>query len=224
MIIKKIIARLIKLFKIYILKDKFLLAHKDWVKDNGDNTLRVDYCLNSDSLVFDIGGYKGDFANAIFDKYACNIYIFEPVKIYYEEIKNKFKDNNKIKVFNFGLSDNNSKMQISVLESASSVYNQNSEKKETIELKSIMGFIRQHEINKIDLFKVNVEGGEFDILPALIENGYQSNIIDFQIQFHTFVENSVQKRKKIRESLSKTHKLTYDYWFIWENWTKNVEK
>ena len=51
----------------------------NWVRDNGDHTLRLDYDLNEDSIVFDVGGYRGDFTSAIFNKYNCNVYVFEPV-------------------------------------------------------------------------------------------------------------------------------------------------
>ena len=113
-------------------------------------------------------------------------------------------------------------MKISVSESASSIYNE-SENKEEIYLKNIMKFITDNNVIKIDLFKINIEGGEFDVLPSIIENGYMSNIADLQIQFHTFVEQSKEKRELIRKDLMKTHILTYDYWFIWENW-KKIEK
>jgi FkbM family methyltransferase len=220
--LKKVIRRLVRLYKIFILKDKFLLAHKKWVKDNGDETLRLDYKLTKNSVVFDIGGYRGDFAESIYEKYNCTVYVFEPVQEYFEFIKKRFDGNGKIKVFNFGLSDIDTLMKISVSESASSIYNE-SENKEEIYLKNIMKFITDNNVIKIDLFKINIEGGEFDVLPSIIENGYMSNIADLQIQFHTFVEQSKEKRELIRKDLMKTHILTYDYWFIWENW-KKIEK
>lgn len=44
------------------------------------------------------------------------------------------------------------------------------------------------------------------------------NIGNLQIQFHNFVDNAEEKREVIRKQLSLTHELTYDYYFIWENW------
>lgn len=223
MIMNKVINRLKRIYKIYILKDKFLSAHREWVKDKGDGTLRLNYDLNRDSIVFDLGGYKGDFAYEMYDRYKCKVFVFEPVKDYYEHIQKRFSGNENVKVFHFGLSNEDTQLEISVSESASSIYNNNSRKKEIIELKSIMNFIEENKIDKIDLFKINIEGGEFDVLPAMIKADYIKNITDLQIQFHTFVENSEEKRKAIQKELEKTHKLTYNYWFIWENW-KNVKK
>ena len=45
----------------------------DWFKNDGDNTLRIDYNLNNTSLVIDLGGYYGEFSQKIYDKYKCNI-------------------------------------------------------------------------------------------------------------------------------------------------------
>lgn len=48
------------------------------------------------------------------------------------------------------------------------------------------------------------------------------NIKNLQIQFHNFVDSAEEKREAIRKQLSLTHKLTYDYYFIWENWELNA--
>ena len=39
-----------------------------WIKHQGDKTHRLNYDLNEHSLVFDIGGYEGQWANDIFSK------------------------------------------------------------------------------------------------------------------------------------------------------------
>lgn len=207
-----------KMFLLYVLRDKFLNAHKKWVELSGDKTLRLNYDLSSESIVFDLGGYKGDFAQNIYDKYGCTVYVFEPVASFYNHIVDRFYGNDKIKVFNFGLSDSDCTTKINLEADGSSVFT-DSDKKETIVLKDISSFLNEESILKIDLMKINIEGGEFQVLPALIENGYINKIVDLQVQFHTFVDNAKKHRDVIRRELSKTHRLTYDYWFIWENWT-----
>ena len=39
---------------------------KPWLEIKGDQFLRLNYNLNPDSVVFDIGGYKGEFSTSIF--------------------------------------------------------------------------------------------------------------------------------------------------------------
>ena len=208
---------LVRFLKIYLLRDRFLLSAKQWFKDNGDNTLRLDYNLDYNSVVFDIGGFEGTFSEKIYQKYKAKIYIFEPVNSFYTQIDNKFKDIPNIKTYNFGLSSEDQRIEISLNGDASSTHALDGDK-EKIKLCSIIDFIEQNKITKIDLMKINIEGGEFDILPTLLEHDIINSINNLQIQFHTFVPNAENQREAIRKKLLLTHTLTYDYYFIWENW------
>jgi FkbM family methyltransferase len=218
----KYVNYLIKLFKTYILKDEFLRAAKKWFQDDGDKTLRLNYPLNENSIVFDIGGYEGKFADEIFKKYQSTVYIFEPVSKFYDAICKRFEGNPKIKVFNFGLSNQDNEILISLCDDASSIHTQGINK-EKIQLKSINDFIVKNNIQYINLMKINIEGGEYQILPALIDLSFIKNIENLQVQFHTFIPNATEMRNNIRKELAKTHQLTYDYYFIWENWKLKTE-
>lgn len=189
-----------------------------WFAVNGDETLRLNYDLNDKSIVFDIGGYKGEFARDIFCKYNATIYIFEPIKSFFQIIQSKFVNNQKVKIYNFGLAGKDEQMQISMSENASSVFLK-TEHSETIYLKSIVNFIRENNIQTVDLIKINIEGGEYELLESLIENNLISVFKNIQVQFHDFLlENGKERMNKIQENLSKTHQITYQYEFVWENW------
>ena len=189
-----------------------------WFAANGDETLRLNYDLNDKSIVFDIGGYKGEFARDIFCKYNATIYIFEPIKAFFQIIQSKFVNNQKVKIHNFGLAGKDDQMQISMSDNASSVFLK-TENTETIHLKSIVNFIRENNIQTVDLIKINIEGGEYELLESLIENNLISVFKNIQVQFHDFLlENGKERMNKIQENLSKTHQITYQYEFVWENW------
>lgn len=220
--IKSVFKKCKRNVNLYILRDKFLLAHKKWVIDLGDTTLRLNYDLSSDSVVFDLGGYEGDFADAIYQKYGCYIYIFEPVSSFYNKISLRFRDNDKIKVFNFGLSDKDGELEINLSEDGSSIF-KSTDRKETVSLKDIRSFLKSQNISKVELMKINIEGGEFQVLPALISSGLVSIVSDIQVQFHNFIKDAEHQRDQIRHNLKKTHYLTFDYWFVWENW-KNKDQ
>lgn len=193
---------------------------KPWFAIKGDQTLRLDYDLNSDSVVLDVGGYKGEFAAEILCKYDANIYVFEPIKDFFEIIKNKFLKNKKVKPFNFGLSGENSNLQISLSDNSSSIY-LNGEKKETIVLKSIVQFLKDQNIKEVDLIKINIEGGEYELLESLIANDFINVFKNIQVQFHDFlIEDAKERMTEIQKNLMKTHKITYQYEFVWENWER----
>jgi hypothetical protein len=63
------------------------ISLKKWFEDNGDNTHRINYNLNQDSIVFDLGGYIGEWSDKIQRKYDSKVYIFEPVFKYFSELK-----------------------------------------------------------------------------------------------------------------------------------------
>lgn len=188
-----------------------------WFEDKGDETHRLNYELNENSVIFDIGGYKGEFARDICCKYNSTIFIFEPIPEFYQQIVSRFSHNSKVKVFNFGLGNNNYKTKISLEDNSSSI-NKSSSNSIEIQIISFNDFINEHQISTIDLAKLNIEGSEYDLLESILEAGNITKIQNIQVQFHDFVPNALERMRLIQDMLSQTHELTYQYEFIWENW------
>lgn len=187
-----------------------------WCEIQGGKTLRFDYELNENSIVFDLGGYEGQWSSDIFSRYQCFIHVFEPVETFAKNIEDRFAKNEKIFVHNFGLSDNSKIARISHDADSSSIFR--GEGKEEIRLVNATDFMKEDNISKIDLMKINIEGGEYDLLEHLIKTGFVKNIINLQIQFHDFIPNARERMKHIQKNLGETHRLTYQYEFVWENW------
>jgi len=195
-------------------KNEYLIT---WRKIQGDKTLRLQYDLDENSLVFDVGGYEGQWASDIFSKYCCLIYIFEPVTEFSDRIEKRFSKNKKIFVLKFGLSDKPELVKIAISKDGSSVFKQG-EKVENAKFVRIVDFMKENSINKIDLLKINIEGGEYSLLEDLINSEFIEKIKNIQVQFHDFIPNAKERYKKIYHNLKKTHILTYQYYFVWENW------
>ena len=187
-----------------------------WFAINGDKTLRLNYALDENSIVFDMGGYEGQWASDIFAKYCCIVHCFEPVEAFAKNIEARFAKNEKILVHQFGLSNADHKVNISHNTSGSSVFR--GEGKEEIRLVKAIDFMMQNNISRLDLIKINIEGCEYDLLEHLIETGFVGNIVNLQIQFHDFIPNAEERMRNIQKGLEKTHKRTYQYEFVWENW------
>lgn len=220
--IKKAIKVLINYDKTINLKtaDEILQQQrvKPWFAANGDQTLRLNYDLNENSIIFDVGGYKGEFASDLFCKFNASIYVFEPIKSFYDIIVAKFSNNYKVKTFNYGLAGKDVILQISMSDNSSSVFLKTNDS-ETIHLKSIVEFLKNNSIANVDLIKINIEGGEYELLESLIENDLITVFKNIQVQFHDFLlENGKVRMNKIQENLTKTHRLTYQFEFVWENW------
>lgn len=188
--------------------------------DAGGEKLRYDYVLDNKSVVFDLGGYEGEWASDIYSRFRSKIYIFEVYKPYAEAISKRFEHNPDIHIFAFGLAAENTSASITINDNRSSIYTETGIKA-PIELVSAAEFLEKNNIDRIDLMKINIEGGEYDLLDHLIENGYHKIIKNLQIQFHNFVPDAIQRMNKIREKLSATHSTTYQFDFVWENWRLN---
>lgn len=202
-------------YKIY--KSPQEIRAEPWFRDNGDKTLRLDYALDENSIVFDIGGYEGQWTSDISSRYCCIIHVFEPVKQFYQNIVKRFEKNDKIIVHNIGLAAEDAIAKIKVASNCSSIFGIG-DNEQSVVLKMAINFMLENNVKHIDLMKVNIEGAEYDLLDHLIETNYISRINNIQIQFHDFVKDAEKRMIKIEEKLAKTHKLTYRYPFVWENW------
>lgn len=192
---------------------------KAFMKAGGDAKFRYSYPLTNDSLVLDLGGYKGEFAEKIFNQYGCSIEVYEPVAAFYNQCVAKFRGNDRVAIKKFGVADKNTSVEIGLAKDGSSVYVEGSQT-ERIDIVDIVEVIGSRQIA---LLKINVEGPEFEIMERIITLGLQSQVRDFQIQFHDFdsVRDPIGRREAIQQALAKTHRKTYDFPFVWENWTRN---
>jgi len=193
-----------------------------WFRDNGDATLRLDYDLDQDSVVFDLGGYEGKWTSEISNRYNCSVYVFEPVKRFAAQISNRFAKNTRVKVLQFGLGDETHAVEIGLDKDGSSTFRK-SPSMEEIRLVRACEFINSNGISKIDLMKINIEGGEYDLLEHLLDCGMTDRIVNIQVQFHDFVPRAAERMSKIQQRLQNTHFLTYQYPFVWENWRLSAD-
>jgi FkbM family methyltransferase len=188
-----------------------------WSRDNGDKTHRLQYELDESSVVFDVGGYEGQWASDIFAMFCCTIHVFEPVAEFADRIEKRFSRNKKIIVHKFGLSNETRKAAISVERDASSAFKHGTQLQQ-IDLVAALEFLQQNNIRSVDLMKINIEGGEYDLFEHLISVGFVRNIKNIQVQFHSFVPDAERRMKNIQRDLTRSHFLTYQYPFVWENW------
>ena len=222
-LVKQLAHPFLKFYKLHILKDEFTIQMKKWFADRGDQNLRLNYPeLTTDSIVFDLGGYLGDFTAAIIERYNCKVYIFEPHPEYFSKCIERFSSYENVMVLNYGLADKNGEFLLSNRSDGSSFINPNHSQKDGIKCitRNFSSILSELDITSIDLMKINIEGGEFPLMDHIISCGKQAIVKQYQIQFHKFVENAVDHRIQISRALSETHVRTWCYAFVWENWRK----
>ncbi len=190
---------------------------RPWFRDRGDATLRLDYDLDESSLVFDVGGFEGQWASDIFGRFACRVRIFEPVPEFADRIAARFRKNPRITLHRVALAGTSGRATLRVAGDESSVHRAGGDRRE-IELVRAADFFAREGIGRVDLMKINIEGGEYDLLDHLLDSGLVRRIGNLQVQFHDFVPDAESRMAAIQGRLRASHDLTWQYPFVWENW------
>ena len=177
------------------------------------NELRLEYDLNEDSVVFDLGAYKGEFTQKISDKYRCRVCCYEPVTEFY----NQLPILGKVSAWPFAVSNKHGDGMIFVNKDSSSAHKR-SNRQQTIRYLTLSKAMRDNGVSHIDLIKINIEGDEYDLLDDMIEKCMLTKCTNIQVQFHRTVKNYLDRYSKIRKALEQSHQLTFRIPFLWENW------
>jgi FkbM family methyltransferase len=196
-------------------------ALQRWYADQGDFDLRQTYDLTESSIVLDLGGYRGQWASDIFARYQCNIVVFEPVAEFAAGIANRFRHNSRIVIHQVGLGGRTRSETIHVSADGSSTIRQ-AGKEERIQIVDVVEWFTANAIEDVALMKINIEGGEYELLDRMIEAELIGRVCDLQIQFHDVTPDARARMKKIQSHLRQTHRPTYSYEFVWENWSRNL--
>lgn len=213
---------MIEAFKDWLGHKRFRRAIRRWFSLIGDKTLRLDYPLDSSSVVFDVGGYEGDFAADIHERYGCTVHVFEPVPVFIEALRRRFAGNDHVIIHPFGLGGRTERVTMNMEANGSSHVKDGGTSNGTTmaEIVSFCDFFQQEGIQTVHLMKVNIEGAEFDLLDHMLDKRCLPMIENLQVQFHRFVPDASRRRRAIRRRLRLTHEPTYEFYFVWENWQR----
>jgi FkbM family methyltransferase len=193
-------------------------ALKKWIAVGGEE-LRLDYPLADGDLVFDVGGHCGDWAADILARYNPRLWIFEPVAAHVAQLHERFDGDPRVRILPVAAGIADQKVKINLNGTGSTLLGQSGNTEE-IDVINLCNFVVNERLDEVTLCKINIEGLEFDLLDLIIQSGVVERIRDLQIQFHDVFPEAKKRRDSIREKLTATHRLSYDYPFVWENWTR----
>jgi FkbM family methyltransferase len=205
---------------------KNILHQKKWEEDNGDFTKILDYPIDENSQVIELGGYIGEWTEKLVNKYNPKLLIVEPILKFVETLEYKFKNNNKVIIENSAISTSNKTIQLHVLDSSTSESIKVSENIINVNAYNIEYFVKKYNLSKIDLVQVNIECEEYPLLLNWISADFLNNVRFIQIQFHTFCDDYEEKYLIINRGLQNLgFEIRYRYDFVWESWeNKNFIK
>jgi FkbM family methyltransferase len=139
--------------------------------------------LDKNSIVIDLGANIGIVSNYLYDKYYCNIHSFEPNPYCFEVLKNIFKKNYKVKIYNEAISNNSGYQKLYLSKRIESIKNISMSETSSLEKKktniSVNNFVEVRCISidelldrfdYVNFLKIDIEGHEYAIMPTLIKN------------------------------------------------------
>ena len=199
-------------------KAPFFDAYKLWRKENGPARL-YDYAgLPAGGTVLDFGGFRGEWTDRVLAAQPdLTVHVFEPHPGFARELENKFAGNDKVHVHALALGSEDGEIHLSDAGDASSSLTDQAAQY-SAPIRAAGDFFAQHGITDVALTKINIEGGEYSLLPALVDHGLMNRIARVQVQFHLFEPAMQATRDAVREKLSKTHGCAWCYPFVWEEW------
>lgn len=201
-------------------RQRFDAAIRAWFADRGDQTLRLQFSdLDAGSTVFDLGGYHGDWTAEIVARYGARTYVFEPIAQFHAQICERFAADGRVTPCQFGLGARDEQLSMELSADGTGAFVAGSAS-ETVRIVEIGSFLAANGIAGIDLMKINIEGGEFELLEHLTTTGDIRRVRRLQVQFHDFVPDAVRRRARLVEALSRTHRQVWSYHFVWEEWVR----
>ena len=188
---------------------------------DGGNHLLYDLPVTPGGVVIDAGGYKGEWSAEMMARFGCRTKIFEPVPALAERCNQLFKKNPLVQVFNAALGGENRKALLNVLDDGTS------------EHRADDGITVQHvEAEVIDIarvfddlggarvacLKLNIEGGEYEVLERMAKANKLTFCDSLLIQFHRQPVGYETRYQSIVEILSKHHRRLWSYEMVWDKW------
>lgn len=177
------------------LNDKSL---KKW-QDGKLEYLRYEYDLKPDDYVIDIGSYQREWSNEIIKRYGCEVECFEAL-----DNRAAWTHNGTLQMGGqFYYTSMHDRGEMGAVR--------------TIPCVDIAPFLQR----EVALMKINIEGGEYELIQYIIDCGLIDNIRNLQVQFHIVDGMSCQQLyNNLFNQLCKTHQPTWIYPFCWENWKR----
>jgi FkbM family methyltransferase len=190
-----------------------------WFGDDGNNTHALNYPLNENSTVVDLGGYHGKWATSIIDKYNPYMVLVEPIPQFYELLKSKFANNPKVTVLNYGVSSENTNGFLFLNGDGTSMHLERGNKI-PVEFITIELLLDKIGKKQVELIQINIEGEEFNLLDNMMKTGLVRRFNNLQIQFHTYIDDAINKRSNIQHMFVENgFEKLYDYPFVFEGWS-----
>lgn len=176
--------------------------------------LRRDYPLTADSLVVDVGAYRGDFTFDMRRLYDCRVTAVEPIAGHVMHLRSRFGHDPKVTILETALGFQDGTIELKQDGDLSGPYAKG------VPLQAKLTDAAKIISEPIALLKLNVEGAEYDILERLYITGKMPLIRFLQVQFHPWGDMWEERHERARKRLAEMHTCDWRVPMVWESWSR----
>lgn len=198
-----------------------LSNYQRFLVDGGNSLLIDDFNLHGQSQVVDFGGYLGDWSFQIHQTYGSQVCIVEPVPQFVDHLTKRFESNVNVRIFPYVCSSQIGLTNLFLSNDGTGFFADG--KSIDVESRSVSDLLDFIGRDVIDLVMINIEGGEYELLGLLQEHGVIAKTKHILVQFHQIAGASPTEHQAIQSMLAISHKLVFDYPFIWQRWDLRSE-
>lgn len=208
-----------------ILSDKSPLG--EFYRHGGNSQLCTALPMDSSDLVLDVGGYFGQWTQNIIVRYGCRSHVFEPVPFFVRECRTLFAANSLVRVHEKALGASTSTKTFHLSDVATSVFSQGNQSESfKAEVVGIVEYLQAlvddcdiaEKPGAIACMKLNIEGGEYEVLESVVDSNKISIFRSLLIQFHRQPTDYKKQYQSIVKNLAVTHDCIWNYPMVWERW------
>jgi FkbM family methyltransferase len=198
--------------------DRAMYAFMGATAENPD--LLVDLDVEPDDVVLDVGAYDGHWTEQLLNcAPSTRVYAFEPNPQAFAKFERRLGRDENVTLLRYGLSGRDANVMLALEGPGSSVYTQDSQYgTAAVELRDIVAVLDELGLDEVAAIKVNIEGGEYDLLDRLIASRRIGKMRQVSVQFHEWHPNAYWRRWRIRHALRRTHEQVWNYPWVWELW------
>lgn len=175
----------------------------------------------SEVLVF--GGYKGDSVDGWLNKNSgARVHTYEPVREYAAALEDRFLESD-VTVHAFGVGKGSGSRTFFIMSDATSGHPGITQVSSAPHASIVVRFESVARAMKdwperIDIAEINIEGGEYELISALAEEGQLSQIQHVFVQFHDVGQDTDSLVGEARNHLAQSHSQVWCYEMVWEYW------
>lgn len=178
-----------------------------------------EFDLDAESVVFDVGAYRGEWAETILDRYGCRLWAFEPDPTSFPHLVERVGERPGVACCAYGLGGADGTAELALAAFGSSIFGADGAfGTRTVHIRDVAAALAELGVERIDLMKVNIEGGEYDLLDRLIACDALPRVRQLVVQFHEWHPGAYRRRRAIRRALGRSHREVWCYDWIWELW------